>query len=103
MSDLPPAERPPLMPWWVLPSLAGAVLAIFAGSTVGVFLIGDANLLIAMAQAIINLTMMALGYYFGSSAGSQKKDETIAAQTRARNAQPDQPVAIAINNPEARP
>lgn len=94
----------PQMPWWALPGLAAMIILTFDGTLIGVFVKGDPNLLIAMAQAVIQLAMLTLGYYFGSSAGSQKKDDTIAQ--KLNSATPDQPpMAIAISgaNPEEKP
>jgi hypothetical protein len=78
MSDLLPTERPlpplpPVMPWWVMPSLGGAVLAIFAGGVMGVFIIGDSTNLTSMIQAIINATLLVLGYCLAHRPAARRK------------------------------
>ena len=85
----------------MLPALAGVVLTIYAGAILLAYLVGEATLLNLMLGATIPMAQTVLGYYFGSSRGSQSKDETLAAAAaRIGNGQQDQPVAIAINNPE---
>ena len=82
----------------MLPALAAVVLLIY-GAAIGIaYLVGETTLLTTMLGATIPMAQTVLGYYFGSSRGSQAKDETIAATARAPTP-PDQPVAIAINNP----
>ncbi len=78
---MPPATAP--MPWWVLPGLAAMVLAIFAGALGAMIAKGNETQITGMVQAIIVLTGTAIGYFFGSSAGSQKKDDVIAASVPA--------------------
>jgi hypothetical protein len=41
-----------------------------------------------MFTAAVTITSQAVGYYFGSSAGSSKKDETIAPQAGTGNGAP---------------
>lgn len=67
------------MPWWVLPGLAGVILVIFAGALVASCFVGDGTLRTAMFTAAVTLATTAGGFYFGSSNGSQRKDDTIAA------------------------
>ncbi len=71
------------MPWWVLPGLAALVLMVFAGALAASCFVGDGTLRTTMFTAAVTLATGACGYYFGSSAGSQKKDETIAAANAA--------------------
>lgn len=69
------------LPYWVLPGLATLVLVIFAGATAASCFFADGTLRTQMFTGSLSAMMTALGYYFGSSAGSQKKDDTIAANT----------------------
>jgi hypothetical protein len=55
-------------------------LGIFAGALTASCFVGDTTLRTTMFTAAVTITSQAVGYYFGSSAGSSKKDETIAAQ-----------------------
>ncbi len=71
------------LPWWVLPSLAAAVLAIFAGGLVASCFVGDGTLRTTMFTAAVTMATGVVAYYYGSSAGSAKKDETIAANSTA--------------------
>ena len=71
------------MPWWILPSLALLILLIFAGALVASCFVGDSTLRTTMFTAAVTLATGAVGYYFGSSAGSQKKDDQIARSTAA--------------------
>ena|ERR1700722_9295820 len=77
----------PPLPWYVMPALAFCVLIIFAVALLASIKI-EGDIRTMMFQAAISLTTMALGYYFGSSAGSAKKDDMAA-----NNA------AIQANNP----
>lgn len=67
-----------MMPWWVLPALAGMVLVIFAGALGASCFMDDTTLRTAMFQSAAAGFTTALGFYFGSSSGSQKKDDVIA-------------------------
>ena len=73
----------PPMPWWALPGLAVIVLLIFAGALVGSFLIEDQAQRNILCGSAMNLAALALGYFFGSSTGSERKDKTIADATGA--------------------
>jgi hypothetical protein len=64
-------------PWWVLPGLALVILLIFAGALGAACKLGNDTLLTQMFTATVSLVMMAVGYFFGSSAGSAAKDHTI--------------------------
>jgi hypothetical protein len=71
------------MPWWVLPGL-GLVLVLSLDFVTGVaFLTGDATLKPVLATGLLNLAAGAMGFFFGSSMGSAKKDDTIAASSAA--------------------
>lgn len=74
-----PAEGP----WWTKPSIAYAVLAIYAGTIVGSFYLADNTLKNLLFGSIIANATTVLNYFFGSSSGSQKKDDTIAANSAA--------------------
>ena len=76
MNPQPEARQP--IPWWVVPSLAAGVLLIFAGALVASFIWADSTLRTTMATGALALATSAGGFYWGSSASSQKKDETIA-------------------------
>lgn len=69
------------LPWWVVPALAGGILTIFAGALVASCFVGDTTLRTTMFTGALSLATGAAGFYFGSSAGSQKKDDTIARGT----------------------
>ena len=70
-------------PWWMLPSLGVFVLLIFAGAlTASCFMDNDTLRTQMFAIAGAGFTT-ALGFFFGSSAGSQKKDD---ANERLSNA-----------------
>ncbi len=67
-------------PWWMLPSIGTMVLAIFAGAlAASCFMDNDTLRTQMFAIAGSGFTMM-LGYFFGSSAGSQKKDDVATAK-----------------------
>jgi hypothetical protein len=88
------------VPWWVLPGLAAGVLLIFAGALVASCFFDDATLKTQMFTAASALGTMVVGYFFGSSEGSRRKDEAVVAAAKIATARPDQaPVAIAVNNP----
>lgn len=70
-------------PWWALYALAAAVLAVFAAALGAAYIAGDEKLAENLSIGALGAMTMALGYFFGSSQGSQKKDETIAAQGAA--------------------
>lgn len=61
-----------------MPSLAFIVLLIFAGALVEACVIGDTALRAGLMGGALSMATTAVGFYFGSSVGSQKKDETIA-------------------------
>ena len=70
-------------PWWMLPTLGTFVLLIFAGAlTASCFMDNDTLRTQMFAIAGAGFTT-ALGFFFGSSAGSQKKDDTNATLTAA--------------------
>lgn len=108
MSDIAIADRPepilaPPMPWWVLPGLALIAEIIFACGMALSFAYGNETQQTTMLTAAIGLSATAFGFFYQSSISGRKKDETIASLAKGNGAQPDQPVAIAINNPESKP
>jgi predicted Na+-dependent transporter len=73
----------PVAPWWTLPSLAVIVLAIFSGVIAASYATGQHDLSNTLSTGALNAMMLALGYFFGSSAGSAVKDKTIADNATA--------------------
>ena len=51
------------------------ILAVFAGVNAAVFLTGDNGMKTAIVQADIALTLLAAGYWFGSSKTAADKDQ----------------------------
>jgi hypothetical protein len=68
------------------PTLAAGVFALLALVTASAFLTGDRDLVRMLAQGLLNIAVGVASYYFGSSAGSRHKDETIAAALKTPNA-----------------
>lgn len=84
-------------PWWVAPGLGLATMLIFAGTLIATCFLDDKSLQAAMFGMAGASAGQVMQYFFGSSSGSQRKDDTIS---RMKNGAPDAPpVAIAINNP----
>jgi len=86
---LPPIILPPpgyaaavvqRAPWWMLPGLAVLILIIFAGALTASCFMGNSTLQTQMFTAAVSLVMLAVGFFFGSSAGSQQKDDTRAVE-----------------------
>lgn len=75
------------LPWWVLPGLAAAVLTIYGAALWQSADIGDSTLRTQMFTGAYGLATLALGYFFGSSAGSQRKDDTLARAALAPKAE----------------
>lgn len=70
-------------PWWGRYGLAGMSLVLLAGVIVGAYLAGEKQLAGNLSMALASLASVAVGYFFTSSAGSEKKDETIAKASEA--------------------
>ena len=51
------------------------ILAVFAGVNGAVFWSSDSGMMTAIVQSDIALTLLAAGYWFGSSKGSADKDQ----------------------------
>lgn len=73
--------EPKARPWWVLPALALVAEIIFAGVLVATCFIDDKSLQAAMFGMAGAAAGQVMQYFFGSSAGSEKKDDTIASVT----------------------
>lgn len=73
------------LPWWVLPALAGVVLLVFAGVAAASFMTNDATLRTQAANTWANLAIAVVAYWYGSSAGSSKKDDALAATSAKQN------------------
>jgi hypothetical protein len=62
----------------IAPALAGGFVLLFAAVILGGFVRGDTELVRQLASGLLNIVIAVAGFYFGSSAGSQGKDATIA-------------------------
>lgn len=71
------------MPWQAKLALAGFVFALMGGALVGSYVTNDVSNRQIIIGAIIASFAGVVGYYFGSSDSSQKKDATIASQGAA--------------------
>ena len=86
---MPPDTTAPRAPWWMLPGLAALLLAIFAGALAASCFLGNDTLRTQMFTGALTLATGAAGFFFGSSNGSQKKDDTNAvAMTALANGMP---------------
>jgi hypothetical protein len=63
----------------VAPTLAFALLAVFACVTFGAFQLKDDSLFKTLAQGLLNIIIAIAAYYWDSSQGSRAKDDAIAA------------------------
>ena len=95
MSDAPPpapvVPPPPVEPLWAKPSISVVGLAIFAIGYGIAFVMKDATVQTMYAGAAIAMGQQVIGYWLGSSAGSTKKDATIASQAAAAAPPPKGP------------
>jgi len=71
-------------------------MTIVAATIGGIFVVGDAPTISQTVGGVMTLGGTVVGFYFGSSRGSQAKDETAAvvanvAATRANEARVDSP------------
>lgn len=73
-------------PWWVLPGLAAMVLLVFAGALAASCALADNTLRTQMFTGAYGLATLSMGYFFGSSSGSARKDDVIAASGAAKDA-----------------
>jgi hypothetical protein len=92
MSDTTPTVRPALdepvppataEPVWAKPSISVIGLLIFAIGYAIAFVVKDSTVQTMYAGAAIAIGQQIIGYWIGSSAGSTKKDQTIAAHAEA--------------------
>lgn len=72
-------------PWWAVWGLAYSVLVVFSAIALWVVYksTDTSQYSLAVVTAFIALVTGATGYYFGSSAGSDRKDSTIASTSAA--------------------
>ena len=78
-----PVVSPTTASIWGAPVVSVYALTIFLASIgVAAWLKYETVLIVLLTAAATNATNV-VGYWIGSSAGSQKKDETIAAQSAA--------------------
>lgn len=71
------------LPWWVVPGMAYTLLVAFIGVVILIVVRAEDKYEQIVLVALIALVTGATGYYFGSSAGSEKKDTTIASTSAA--------------------
>jgi len=76
-----PLTPPGAFPWWVLPGLAFFALVAFAAVAAASFMTNDATLRTQTANTWSNIAIAVVAYWFGSSAGSAKKDDAAAADS----------------------
>jgi hypothetical protein len=91
----PPTTSP--LPWWALPGLAVIILTIYAGGLVAVCFLNNDTLRTSYFGSVPVVVMTAINYFFGSSAGSDKKSDTIAVDSAAKSA------ALAVSTPTVIP
>lgn len=82
--------------WDVQGLLAIYAMTLVAGTVVGAFVVGEPNLRAALAGAVVGYAAAAIQFYFGSSTGSQKKDDTIAAANKALAGSAPIPVPLPV-------
>lgn len=75
-------------PWWVLPSIGGTVLVLFAAALVMACLSGNETLQTTMITATVTLATAVVSYFFGSSNSSRRKDDALIATSNAANGVP---------------
>lgn len=77
-----PVEPPKAAMEWGAPAVSMFALAIFAGSIIVAMVLKSASLDILLGAAAANATAV-ISYWVGSSSGSQKKDQSLAAVVAA--------------------
>ncbi len=76
------SDDPNRTPVWVIPAFGLMIVVIFSFTLLAVtFYIQNDTLQTTMFGAAYSAFMMAVGYYFGSSAGSKSKDSALANST----------------------
>lgn len=83
-APLPPPSTP--APWWSVIGLCYLVLIIFAIALLQVIRLKEMQLLSNMIIAIIGFVGGGLGFYWGSSSSSAKKDDANTALALATTA-----------------
>jgi hypothetical protein len=86
-SALPPVTLAAKVMEWSRPVIAVFSMSIFALAFFIAWQKSDASTLNILVGAIVSLVSSISGYYFGSSAGSQKKDDVIHAALATAQAQ----------------
>lgn len=70
-------------PWWGLHFLAGWLLTIYAGTVAAaVFWLDNDTLRTGILSSVPPVVMAVINYFFGSSAGSAKKDDAAIAEKK---------------------
>ena len=85
MADPVAVQPTPALPAWTLPGLASLILLIYAGVLVAVFFLPNDTLRTNLYSSAPIVVMAAVNYFFGSSAGSAKKSDTIATDSAAKS------------------
>ena len=88
---------PTPVPVWTQPVIAILVLLIYAGVLVAVFFLQNDTLRVAIYGSAPLVVNQVINYFFGSSSGSAKKSDTIAADSAAKS------VALANSTPVSVP
>lgn len=83
-----PVELLSRAPWWMVPALATMVLLIFGALAVASCFIDNDTLRTHMFDTAASMFTLMVGYFFGSSAGSQRKDDVAAAKAATPQPQP---------------
>lgn len=82
MSDNPPAPSAPVHqaePTWAKPSVSIYAMSIFLVALGIAYWSKDSSSLTMMMGAVITMATQVVNYWLGSSSGSSKKDDVIAA------------------------
>lgn len=90
----PPVAVPPpssVEPIWAKPSVSMVGLGIFVAGYIIAFMTRDATVQTMFAGAAIAMGQQVIGYWLGSSSGSAKKSEQMAANPPPAPANQNQP------------
>ena len=74
-----------LPPWWVLPGMGMVGEGVFLAGLVLAYRLENPTLFNVALGAAIGQAQMVISYFFGSSAGSAKKDDVAAASTAKKD------------------
>ena len=85
MSDVslvppPPASSSNAQPWWILPALGALVIVSFDGALAAMIHGGNETQVTTLITAAVTMQGAVIGYFFGSSASSARKDETLSTK-----------------------